>query len=334
HYFWRCINEADPFYKTEEGRAQRRLFTQAYQRLDVHIGSIVHAAGDAVILIVSDHGFISGAKYHFNLNAWLRQSGCLFLDGDPEQDWFPAIKSGFFSRFLSGSLPQAGGDSGVAWGRTSAWGIPYLSRTGGIKINVKSEMEQGFIQRGNGYNKLVRKIKSGLQSIKDNKGQPIVEKVYSRDELYRGEFASNAPDILFTLYPQYDIPLNFQADVSSKEMISPIQNIFLTGNHEREGIIVISGGPAVAGKVLPAAGIESVAPTVLYLLGLPVPEDMDGVVIRDAIAEEYLKTHPVSYGPAQSSRIHRKDLEDLNGWQSNEDVEGVKARLRDLGYME
>jgi arylsulfatase A-like enzyme len=39
--------------------------------------------------------------------------------------------------------------------------------------------------------------------------------------------------------------------------------------------------------------IYDIAPTVLYLLGIPVPDDMDGRVLREAIDEGYVSQNPV-----------------------------------------
>jgi predicted AlkP superfamily phosphohydrolase/phosphomutase len=54
----------------------------------------------------------------------------------------------------------------------------------------------------------------------------------------------------------------------------------LSGDHRKEGIIVAAGGPVRQGARVDGASIVDVTPTVLYLLGLPVGEDMDGRVIE------------------------------------------------------
>ena len=44
---------------------------------------------------------------------------------------------------------------------------------------------------------------------------------------------------------------------------------------------------------MPAPGAP--APTLLYLMGEPLPADMDGRVLTEIIDENYLQTHPISY---------------------------------------
>lgn len=43
------------------------------------------------------------------------------------------------------------------------------------------------------------------------------------------------------------------------------------------------------------ANVTDVAPTLLYWLGLPVPKDMEGVVLTDAIAPDYLAAGPMTF---------------------------------------
>ena len=55
-----------------------------------------------------------------------------------------------------------------------------------------------------------------------------------------------------------------------------------SGCHERDGILAVSGPGIQAGS---AAGpkIEDIAPTVLHLMNLPVPQDMDGRVLEELL---------------------------------------------------
>lgn len=128
--------------------------------------------------------------------------------------------------------------------------------------------------------------------------------------------------------------MNFELDVKSPDIISPIINPLLTGNHEREGILIMSGRNITEKAIGLLSSIEDVAPTVLYLLGLPVPDDMDERVIGEAIKDEYLKENPVEFCSATplERRNIKADLDD--GWESKEDMESVKARLRGLGYID
>jgi len=69
------------------------------------------------------------------------------------------------------------------------------------------------------------------------------------------------------------------------------------------------------------------APTVLYLLGLPIPTDMDGRVLEEALTSSYLRLNPIRYAK-DSAHVLQKKRD-----QVYEDEEEIKSRLRALGYI-
>ena len=73
------------------------------------------------------------------------------------------------------------------------------------------------------------------------------------------------------------------------------------------------------------------APTILYALNEAVPENMDGRILSDAFTPQYRESHPSSTGAAQpdDSGSPRE-----NTGYSAEDEDAIRARLRDLGYVE
>ena len=66
----------------------------------------------------------------------------------------------------------------------------------------------------------------------------------------------------------------------------------------------------------------------LYLLGLAVPDNMDGRVLLEAMDPEQTATSPVCYRPGQ------KDSGDGNRALTTIEEEQVLRRLRDLGYAD
>ena len=72
----------------------------------------------------------------------------------------------------------------------------------------------------------------------------------------------------------------------------------LDGSHVTEGMLILQGPAVRANYCLECAHIVDIAPTVLYLLGVPVPADMEGHVLVDALAPATLGARPPGYGPA------------------------------------
>lgn len=69
------------------------------------------------------------------------------------------------------------------------------------------------------------------------------------------------------------------------------------------------------------------APTILYLLGLPIPSDMDGKVLVDAFKRSYLLSNPIRYEKAKAPFVP------MDFKMTREEEQIVKERLRRLGYI-
>lgn len=65
-----------------------------------------------------------------------------------------------------------------------------------------------------------------------------------------------------------------------------------------DGILLLLGEGVRAGTLITSAGIEDVAPTLLYGLGLPVARDLDGRVLSEAFERSFLESHPLTFVPS------------------------------------
>lgn len=65
--------------------------------------------------------------------------------------------------------------------------------------------------------------------------------------------------------------------------------------HRKYAILLLQGGPFLSGKRLEQASVIDLAPTILAALGLPVPVDLEGKVLVEAMKPSFLKAHPVRY---------------------------------------
>ena len=103
----------------------------------------------------------------------------------------------------------------------------------------------------------------------------------------------------------------------------------MRGEHTNNGVFIMSGPDIKQGlRLEKRVGLTDVCPTLLYRIGLPVAEDMDGRVLLDAFFPEYVKAHRVktvsSYGPRTNSS--EKPI------KSNFDGKIIE-RLKTLGYL-
>ena len=105
-----------------------------------------------------------------------------------------------------------------------------------------------------------------------------------------------------------------------------------SGSHAQkhpDGIMIFSGPgiKAQRDKMVQGASLLDITPTILYYLGLPVAEDMDGEVLMELFTEEFLKSHPLKLIPTYEKKRKR-----IKEQASPLDSEMVK-KLRALGYI-
>ena len=55
------------------------------------------------------------------------------------------------------------------------------------------------------------------------------------------------------------------------------------------------------GVVLRGASVLDIAPTILYLSGLPVARDMEGRVLTEMLDDDFARAHPVTFIPSYES---------------------------------
>ena len=106
----------------------------------------------------------------------------------------------------------------------------------------------------------------------------------------------------------------------------------VVGTHRPEGILIAKGPGIRRGLSLPALSITDVAPTLLYTLGLTVPQDLEGHVAELIFEPATLRQRPIRVGePTQVPEAFPQ-------WPSHQaDQEGeaqVLERLKNLGYVE
>src|SRR5205814_1046086 len=139
---------------------------------DEIVGAVESRLGpDAVLLVVSDHGFHS-YRTGLNVNTWLRARGYLVQGPSAREgeDFFP----------------------GVDWTRTRA----YALGTGQIYVNLRGREARGIVLPGAEYDRLLDEIAGGLEAEKDPEtGEPFIAKVYKGPEIFAGAAPERMPDL-------------------------------------------------------------------------------------------------------------------------------------------
>jgi hypothetical protein len=101
--------------------------------------------------------------------------------------------------------------------------------------------------------------------------------------------------------------------------------------HGPPGILLMQGGPVKRGKALDGASIYDIYPTVLYLLGLPVPKDAEGKILLEALDPAFVQAHPVRTVPTYRGLGLSPGLP--RGSRDESMNEREIEKLRSLGYI-
>lgn len=206
----------------------------------------------------------------------------------------------------------------IDWGRTRAYA---MGARGGIHINLKGREARGVVEPGAEYEALREEIIIGLNQVTDSRGRLIVANAAKREEVYYGRYLEAAPDVV-TVREERGYLISAQVGKGTVTSLPPGRS----GLHRTEGIFLALGPEIAAGQELNGARIIDVAPTILHLMGLGVPDDMDGAVLTAALDPVALQRHPVRLVPA----IGRDEA--AGAHDDDEDAE-LLEKLAGLGYI-
>jgi predicted AlkP superfamily phosphohydrolase/phosphomutase len=365
HYFWQYMDRShflyDPKAEPRFGNAVR----QVYERLDAVTGRIIEKLSkDATVFVVSDHGGGPVVDRTLFLNRYLHQLGLLHYrknaSGDgPGRFGLRKIRSkilqGAYS-FLRNSLSSRQKSrlaetfptlrkraelaytsfADIDWSRTKAFCSEVLASPPNVWINLKGVKPRGIVEPAE-YSALTHFIIEKLRELKDPRtGKPIIARVYRRDEIFHGPFSNEAADLIVDWWSEdslFSTKPSLAKDRHKPPVIisehRPSEHPIWGGTHRLDGILVASGPALKRGAEIENAQLIDIAPTLLHLFGLAVPEDMDGRALADAFRPEFLETHPVKAGAA--SGISESDRS--SGYTEEESAK-VEERLQALGYLE
>ncbi|NIS63094.1 MAG: hypothetical protein GTO13_21080 [Proteobacteria bacterium] len=277
HLFYRYFDENHKNYTYHE--KYKDALKNHYTFCDENIGEILDLGGDNTsIIVVSDHS-VQRLDGRINLNEWLIKEGYMRLKKRPE-----------------GLTPLMQAD--IDWDRTRVWATGF---TGQLYLNIKGREPQGMVDP-NDYDKVLDELSEKIRDITDEEGNKLETQVFKRKEIHFGEYSRFGPD----LFIYFD---NCHWNISELIGYDSIYSYDTPkgpddAGHGPYGFFAIYGpGVRKAGEVS-GADLLDVAPTMLHLMGLPIPPDMEG-----------------------------KPLTKKKSAYSEEDKKEVKERLTKIGYL-
>jgi predicted AlkP superfamily phosphohydrolase/phosphomutase len=320
HKLWRYTDPSHPWYDSIQAAKYGSALRDLFARLDRSIDELIALMpADTTVVVMSDHGF--GPQHHIvNLNQFFIQTGLMKL----KRGWRVRGRNWLFNHprlwRWSRRWLRAPSFADVDWKKTVAYSIGHI---GQVYLNVRGRQPFGMIGPEE-YETARMEVMERLRQLHHPiTRQPLMERIIVREAAAHGPYLDHGPDLHLVLdgYRTTAYPM-FAAD----GRIFTEQRFGNSGDHRPNGILIASGPPFKAGYTLADAHLIDLAPTLLYLLGVPVPDDMDGQPLLNAVTEQYQAGHPVQY---QAAVTPANPATHPN--QSDDDM--LIRRMRDLGYM-
>jgi len=312
HYFW----------------DRRDILLDYYRTLDDIVGEIVARGGSAAdVFIISDHGFGPRGSKEFYTNAWLEGLGLLrtrrsvgsrlrqsaqrlALNVNRKMELgrrLPAAVSGVASLVVNH-------ETKVVWGDTTAYGRDDITSIVAVNINLRGREPYGVVEPGRDYEAVRDTVVEKLRAVADpDSGARVMRDVFRREEIYSGRNLGSMPDVIGVPHPEYVVKnkMSFSRSVflESTELMS--------GEHyaQPDGMFIAHGPDIRKGVQIQGARLIDIAPTVLHVMGVPVPGDMDGVVLSHIFAEgsEPFARQPVYQDTEEEKARVRERIERVRG---------------------
>lgn len=308
HHVWRLIDATANTLSVSE-KEQHDLIMGFYAEIDGKLGELLSLIDEETHLcILSDHGFVSMHKA-FYLNSWLRQQGYIaenrfyvltkLLDNVlhvSKKLGIPILKD---IRYPLKKNP-ARTLRKIDFQKTKAYAYCYHSNFALLCLNKKSTVDP-------------ESLKKDLKSISID-GEYIVRDVFP---WYRGATVNTLGlDLVVEFIEGYSI----MQKIRSKNH-PLVENLSGDGNHAINGLFCLAGNNIKASYETNAE-IVDIFPTILHLLDISIPDDIDGKVISDAF---------INY---DGSKFTTPDATETSFVSTgDEDFEKVADRLMDLGYL-
>jgi predicted AlkP superfamily phosphohydrolase/phosphomutase len=338
-----------PMEHNRDGRQEWKLggaVLEAYRAVDRVLGDLLaEVDGETAVVVMSDHGF-GALERDVSLNQFFLERGLMSFSVEKVRRRLPVVgvPFGAAGRSRLGALLAASArvpplrqlsDRALRrgrvpdalrrweyldWGRTVAYSHGMF---GNVYVNLRGREPEGCVAPAD-YEAVRARIARELSTLTDpDDGARIVDHVYRREELFSGAYLEEAPDLIVVMRG-YAYMTRGGRELSATRVVAP-PAVNHTGNHRLDGMIVLWGPHMRQGQRLLGAHITDVMPTVLQLLGLPIPSGLDGRVLSEALerpddlrTRAQLLAQPAAGRPALTA----------------EEEQLIRRRLKNLGYLE
>jgi predicted AlkP superfamily phosphohydrolase/phosphomutase len=356
HHFWHFMDPSHDKYDAQGAEKSQYAIRDVYKHVDGLIASILKEQGDdTVVIIMSDHGFGPCTNVRIRLNQAFERDHLLTFTKEGTYGRSVRALAAMCDRVLRSTL-SAGAkrliaslfprlrvwfesldEARVDWPKTIAYTNETYRSCPTVWLNHAAPGVEGGVPDDQ-LEAALKATEDALKKLIDPKtGKPAISNVYRTRDLYQGPYVKSAPDLIPSWWDdgfllEQSVP-NGSPDLLVERSQVPIKGgVEFAASHRMDGVFIMAGGPTRRGHAFTGAQIIDVAPTVLYLMGLPIPGDMDGRPLFDAVDPAFVASQPPQYQQNGSPPAPPPTQEDTS--YSEEEAELIARRLKSMGYIE
>lgn len=326
HYMWDEVASMNPGC------------VRCFRLLDDILGDILERMdNDTVLLIVSDHGF-KPIKKAFYINSFLKKLGLLHVRGNQRmkslgpivvtykilvrlgmlniKKYLPTSLISFIRNFL---LTTSLGNK-IDWDKTKVFS---MLQYGIVNINLKGREPKGIVEKED-YDQLCEILREELLRLEDREtGKKVVKAVYKGIQIYSPENSNDRPDLVVVTNEGYfTVEKEFGEEVLGDNKYELADH---SGDHDLDGFFAAYG--SIINNKRVEVDICDIMPTILYLTGTAIPDDVDGRILTHVIHDDFVDKNEIKFEKT-SMPTHSK--ESLLKQQERKELE---QRLKNLGYL-
>jgi len=269
HVMWRFMDPKHPAYDAKGAAQWGGGLLKAYQLMDSIVGDAMAAADKhhAALIVLSDHGFASFRKA-VNYDTWLVVNGYMTLKTGVQ------VKE----RNVEMLFDQGQFWENVDWSKTRA----YAMGLGELYINMKGRESQGIVNPGPEADALKAELQQRLLQFTDPEtGEHPVRRVIAREQAYKKFDPNMIPDLFITNNDGYRVSWQTSLGGIPKELLEPNKQVW-SGDHCSVDPEIVKGIFFYNRKLATDRPpyIADVYPTVLGLLGVKAPYELDGEELK------------------------------------------------------
>jgi predicted AlkP superfamily phosphohydrolase/phosphomutase len=286
HQFWHFLDPTQPGHDPDAPAELRDAIRTVYRQTAEGVEQLVEAAGPgATVLLFASHGigpFIGGYQLlpDVLVRLGLGSGGGATASvrtrlPRPVRAVVRRVVPGGARRRLqaaAGSLPEP-----LENPATKAIQV-HNNRCGGIRLNLRGREPFGSVEPGAEADALVAELRRELLALEDpSTGEPIAVRVDTADELFGPDHHPDLPDVIVVFRTDLG-PIEACRSERIGVVRRPAWNPRTprSGDHTVESRLWAVGPGIEPGSRIEGGNVLDLAPTVLALLGVEAPADLDG----------------------------------------------------------